>query len=85
MRQVRRAVGSRIPVESYDDSTWDGGGDTLAMEHLVRKDWSLDLKNDLPVKGRPAEMSSDRMPGRSGNEDGSAGALLCNGMYLTLW
>ena len=75
MRRVQRAVGGRIPVESYDESTWEGGGDTLAMEHRGRGDWDSDLQDDLPGKGRPVELSSGGMPGQSGDKDGNAGAL----------
>ena len=72
---MRRAVGGRISVESYDDSTWKGGGDTSAMDHPGRGYCASDLQDDLPGTWRPAELSIGRMPGQSGNENGKAGAL----------
>ena len=78
---MRIVVGSRVPVESYDDSTWEGGGDTSAMEHPGRGDWASDLQDDLPGKGRPSELSSGRMPGRSSYKYGNAVELMvpeCN-------
>ena len=33
LRRMRIVFGGRIPEESYDDSTWEGGGDMTAMEH----------------------------------------------------
>ena len=75
LRRVWRDVGGRIRVESYDDSTQEGGGDTAAMEHNGRGDWTPDLQDFLPGKGRTAEMSSGGVPGKRGNEDSNAGAL----------
>ena len=43
MRRMRRVFADRIPDESYDDSTWEGGGDTAAMEHPSLGDWALDV------------------------------------------
>ena len=76
IRRMRRVVGGRIPVESYDDSTWEGGGDTSAMEHPGHRGWASDLQDDLPGEGRPVELSSGGMPGQSGGEGGNAGAIL---------
>ena len=72
---MKRAVGGRIPVESYDESTWEGGGDTSEMEHPGRGDRASELQDDLHGEGRNAELSSGGMPGNIGNEDGNAGAL----------
>ena len=72
---MRRAVGVRIPFESYDDSTWESGGDTLAMEHPGRGDRASDLQDDLTGEGRTAELSSGGMPVQSGDKDGNVGAL----------
>ena len=47
LQRVQRDVGGRIPVESYDDSTWEGGGDTAAMEHTSRSDQNPDLQGVL--------------------------------------
>ena len=76
MQSVRIAVGGGIPDESYDDSTWEGGGNTMEMEHPGCGGWASDFQDDLPSKGRPAELPSGGMPGPSGEEDGNAGALL---------
>ena len=76
MRQMQRVVGGRIPVESYDDSIWEGGIDTAAMDHPGRGYCASDLQDDLPGEGRPAEISSGGMPGQSGDENGNTGALL---------
>ena len=75
MWQVRRVVGVRIPVKSYDDSTWEGGVDTSAMEHPGCGDQASDLQDELPREVRTAELSSGGIPGKSGDEDGNAGAL----------
>ena len=75
MCSVRIVVGVGIPDESYDDSTWEGGGDTTAMEHPGRGDWASEFQDDLPGEGRPAELPGGGMPGPSGDEDGNAGAL----------
>ena len=72
---MRRDVGSRIPVDSYGDSTQEGGGDTAAMEHTGRGDQTPDLQDVLPGKERTAEMSGGGVPIQSGDEDGNAGAL----------
>ena len=45
------------------------------MEHPGRRDWTPDVQDDLPGKGRTAEMTSGEVPGQSGDEDGDAGAL----------
>ena len=75
MRRMRRVVGGGIPDESYDDSTWEVGGDTAAMEHPGRRDWASDFQDDLPGEGRPTELPGGGMPGPSGDEDGNVGAL----------
>ena len=45
------------------------------MEHPGRRGWALDFQDDLPDKGRTAELTGGEMPGPSGNEDGNLGAL----------
>ena len=75
MRRMQRDVGDRISVESYIDSTWEGGRDTSAMKHPGRGDWASDLQDDLIGEGRTAELSSGGMPGQSGDKDGNVGAL----------
>ena len=64
-----------IPVNSYDDSTREGGGYTAAMEHTGRGDRTPDLQDVLPGEGRTAEISSGGVSGQSGGEGGNAGAL----------
>ena len=51
MRCIRRVVDGRIPDEPYDDSTWEGGRDTKAMEHPGHGYWATDFQDDLPKKG----------------------------------
>ena len=43
IRRVWRVVGGRIHVKSYDDSIWEGSGDTSEMEHPGRGYWTSDL------------------------------------------
>ena len=74
-QRVWRDVGSRIPVKSYDVSTQEVGGYTAVIEHTGHRDWNLELQDLLPGKGRTAEISIDRVPGQSGDEDGNTGAL----------
>ena len=45
------------------------------MDHPGRGERDPDLQDDLPGEGRTAEMSSGRVTGNSGDEDGNAGAL----------
>ena len=75
MQGVRRVVGGGIPDDSSDDSTWEGGGETTAMDHPRRGGWATDFQNDFTSKGRPAELPVGGMPGPSGDEDSNAGAL----------
>ena len=75
MQGVWRVDGEGISDEYSDDSTWDGSGDTVAMENPRRGVRATDFQNDLPVEGRPAELPGGGMPGPSDNEDGNAGAL----------
>ena len=75
MRSLRRVVGGGIHDESYDDSTWEGVGNTTAMEHPGRWSWALDFQDDLPGEGKPAELPGGGILGPSGDLDGNAGAL----------
>ena len=72
---MRRDVGGRIPVDSSDDSTREGGGETAAMEQTSRGEWYPELPDVFPSEGRTAEMPSGGVPGQSGDEDSNAGAL----------
>ena len=75
MRRIWRVVGGGISVKSYDDSTWEGDRDTSAMEQPGRGDWASEFQDDLPGKGRPAELPGGGMPGQIGNKDENAGAI----------
>ena len=75
LRRVRRNVCGRIPFESYEDSTWEGGRETAAMEHTGRGDQTPDLPYFLPGEGITTEMLSVGVPGKSDDEDVNAGAL----------
>ena len=48
MQGVRIFVGGGIPDKSYDDSTWEGGGDTTEMEHTGLRGWASEFQNDFP-------------------------------------
>ena len=52
LQRVQRAIGGRIPVDSYDDSTREGGVYMVAIDHTGRRDWTPDLQDVLPGKGR---------------------------------
>ena len=75
MQGVRRVDVGVILDESSDDSTWEGAGDTAAMENTDRGGRATDFPNVFYGKGRPAELPGGGMPGPSGDEDGNAGAL----------
>ena len=75
MWSVQRVVGGGTPDDSYDDSTWEGGGNTTAMDHPGRGGWALEFQGDLPGKGRTAELPGGGMPGPSDNKDVNAAAL----------
>ena len=70
-----RVDGGRIPDQSSNDSTWEGGRDTTEMENPGSGGRAADFPNDISGKGRPVELTSGGMPGPSGDEDGNAGAL----------
>ena len=67
MRGMRRVVGGRIPDESSDDSKWERGGNTTAMEHPNCRGWALDFQDNLPGEGRPAELPGGGMPRLGGD------------------
>ena len=75
MQGVRRVVGDGIPDESPDDSTWEGGGNTTAMEHPSRGVWASDFQNDFTGKGGPVELPGGGIPVPNGDEDFNAGAI----------
>ena len=47
-------VGGRIPVESSDDSTLEGGKETAAMEHTGRREWTTDIPDVFSGEGKTA-------------------------------
>ena len=72
---MRRAAGSRLPVESSDDSTWEGGGATTSVVHPGRGKVPPGILDVLYGKGETADMPRGGVPGETGDEDGNAGAL----------
>ena len=72
---MRVDSGGRIPVDSSDDSTWEGGGETVAMDHTGRGEWPPELPDVLSGKGGTAEIPCGGVPRESGDEYGNAGAL----------
>ena len=75
MQGVRGDDGGRMPGESPDDSTWEGGGDATVLENPGRGGRATDFMNGIPGEGRPVEIPSREMPGPSGDKDGNAGAI----------
>ena len=75
MQGVQRVDGGRIPDESYDDSTWEGGRDRVEMENSGRGGRSMEFTNEFPSKGMPAELPVGGMPGTTGDKYGNSGAL----------
>ena len=75
MQGVWGVDGGGIPDDSSDDSTWEGGGDTTDLENPGRGGRATDFTNDIPGKGKPAELPGGGMPRPSSEEDGNTGAL----------
>ena len=75
MRRVRRAAGSWLPVKSYDDSTWEGGGATTPVVHPGRGKGPPGIPDVLSGKGGITYMPRGGVPRETGDEDGNAGAL----------
>ena len=69
---MRRAAGSRLPVESSDDSTWEGGGEMATMDHTGRGEGAPELLDVLSGKWGTTEIPRGGVPGESGEEDGNA-------------
>ena len=57
-------VGCRIPVDSSDDSTVEGGGETSTMEHTGHGEWSPEFRISFPEKGGPQKFPVAGCPGR---------------------
>ena len=72
---MRGDAGGWLPADSSDDSAWEGGGETEAMNHTGRGEWSPELPDVLFGKGGTTEIPHGRVPGEGGDEDGNAGAL----------
>ena len=61
---MQRDVGGRVPVESFDKSTREGGRETAAMEHTVRGGRNSDYRMSFPAKGGPRKCPVAGCPGR---------------------
>ena len=72
---MRGDYGGGIPVESPDDSAWEGVRDATELKNPGRRGRAMDISNGIPGQGRPVELPSGGIPGPSGDEDGNAGAL----------
>ena len=68
-------AGGRLPVESSDDSTWEGGGETATTDHTGRGEGAPELPDVLFGKGGTAEMPRGGVTRESGEKDGNTGAL----------
>ena len=75
MQGVQIVDGDGIPDNSYDDSTWEGGRDTAAMENPGIGGRAADFPNGFPGKGRPAELPGGGMHGPIGDKDGNTGTF----------
>ena len=75
VRIVRRDAGGRLPVDSSDDSTREGGGATATVDHPSRGKGPPGIPDVLSGKGGTADILCGRVPGESGDEDGNVGAL----------
>ena len=68
-------AGGQIPVESSDDSTWEGGRETATMDYTGRMDGAPGLPHVLSGKGGTTDMPRVGVPGKSVDKDGNAGAF----------
>ena len=75
MRRVQRDAGGRLPVESSDDSTWEGYGATSTVDHSGHGKGAPVIPDVLSGKGGTADMPRGGVPRESGNEDSNAGTL----------
>ena len=75
VRRVRRAAGSWIPVESSDDSIWEGGGATKPVDHPDREKGPPGIPDFISGKGGTADMPRGGVPGENGDKYRNAGAL----------
>ena len=75
MQGVQRVDGGGIHDKSSDDSTWEGGRDTVATEKPGCRGRATDFPNDFTGEGRPAELPGGGMTGPSADKDGNTGAL----------
>ena len=64
MRGVRKAAGSRFPVDSSDESTWESGGATTPVDHPDRGQGSPGIPDVVPGKGGTADMPRGGVPGK---------------------
>ena len=63
VRRVRIDDGGRLPFESSIDSTRDGGGVTVTVDHPGRRKGPPGIPGVLSGKGGTADMPSGRVPG----------------------
>ena len=75
VQRVWRAAGGRLPVESSDESTWEGVGETTPVDHPGRGKGLPGIPDVLSGKGGTADMPCGGVPGESGDEDANTGAL----------
>ena len=75
LRRVRRDADGRLPVESSDDSTREGGRETAPVYHTGHREDVPELLDVLSGKGGTANMPCGGVPEESGDKDGNAGAL----------
>ena len=64
MQRVRKVVGGRIPDESYDYSTWEGGRNTTEMEHPDARTTPWTFRMTFLVKGVPWNCPAEGCLGR---------------------
>ena len=75
LRRVQRDAGGWLPVDSYNDSTWEGVGATATVDHPSRRKCPPVIQDVLSGKGGAADMPRGGVPGYSGDKEGDAGAL----------
>ena len=75
MRGVRITASGWLPVESYDESTWESGRTKRPVEHPGRGQGPPGILGVLSEKGGTTDMPRGGVPGENCNKDGDAGAL----------
>ena len=72
---VQRTAGGWLPVESYDESTWESGGAKTLVEHPGRGQGPPGIPDVLSEKKGTADMPRGGVRRENGKKDGNAGAL----------